>query len=249
QRCLWFGTLIPGLLPIYVALWVDDFIYFSASRIVERQFELVLSSKVKVDFMGDVEFFLGTQFQWSRDTDGNVKCHMSQNGYINMLIDKMDLREANTSPRATPYRSGLTIDSLPTSTGLSNTEKSFQSTYRTYVGMLNWLAICTRPDISTVTTLLATYQSAPTAAHVEAARHVGRYLKSTPYHGITFSTKGNSPLKAFLHFDPENSPDQSGLIGYADANWGPQDASRPNSQHSRVVTMTKHVHLPGISSS
>ncbi|MGH3053512.1 MAG: hypothetical protein ACRDL7_00865 [Gaiellaceae bacterium] len=113
QLCLWYGVLIPGQPPIYVALWVDDFIYFSASVVVERHFELALSSKVKVDFMGDSEFFLGTQFDWTRDNKGNVTCSLSQPGYIHMMVEKMNLQDANTSPRSTPYRSGLTIDSLP----------------------------------------------------------------------------------------------------------------------------------------
>eukprot|EP00957_Ditylum_brightwellii_P044942 3408708-Ditylum_brightwellii.AAC.1 len=37
--CLFHGTMIPGQPPVYVGLYVDDFVYFSASDEVERKFE------------------------------------------------------------------------------------------------------------------------------------------------------------------------------------------------------------------
>ncbi|MGH3053511.1 MAG: Ty1/Copia family ribonuclease HI [Gaiellaceae bacterium] len=68
---------------------------------------------------------------------------------------------------------------------------------------------------------------------------MGRYLKSTPHMGLTFSTLGNPSLSAFVHFAPTDQPILSGMVGFADANWGPQDASRPNPLHPRLVTTTE----------
>ena len=65
--------------------------------------------------------------------------------------------------------------------------------------MLNWLAISTRPDISLVVSLFSTYNSKPSKGQLDTAQHVGRYLKSTPSHGIFKRT----------------------LCGFADSNWGP----------------------------
>ncbi len=45
---------------------MDDFIYFSDDPNVERLFEQLLSSLVTVNFMGSVEWFLGTHFQWHK---------------------------------------------------------------------------------------------------------------------------------------------------------------------------------------
>ena len=48
--------------PITMGLYVDDFIYFSSSNAVEEKFQRILSRLINVDFMGTVEWFLGTHF-------------------------------------------------------------------------------------------------------------------------------------------------------------------------------------------
>ena len=42
NSCLFVGSPIPGKPPIYVALYVDDFVYFSADPDVEKHFEKAL---------------------------------------------------------------------------------------------------------------------------------------------------------------------------------------------------------------
>ena len=64
DSCLFVGSPIPGKPPIYVAPYVDDFIYFSADPNIEKHFKTALSSKVKVDFMGQVDYFVGMLFDW-----------------------------------------------------------------------------------------------------------------------------------------------------------------------------------------
>jgi hypothetical protein len=94
-----------------------------------------------------------------------------------MLIDAMGLQDAVTSPKMTPYRSGLSIDSLSCPTTSSDQEKTnfefLKEKYRTFLGMLNWLSISTRPDLATVSGLLATATESPTRAHLKALHHVG----------------------------------------------------------------------------
>ena len=51
--------------PLTVGLYVDDFVYFFVDPEVERRFEQLLSSLITVNFMGTVDWFLGTHFQWS----------------------------------------------------------------------------------------------------------------------------------------------------------------------------------------
>ena len=50
-----YGTLIPGKPPLYVAIYVEDFIYFSAADAVETHFETSPSALLHVDFMGPVK--------------------------------------------------------------------------------------------------------------------------------------------------------------------------------------------------
>ena len=51
--------------PLYVGLYVNDFVYFSEDPEMEKRFKQELAKKRKVDFMGPVGWFLGTHFEWN----------------------------------------------------------------------------------------------------------------------------------------------------------------------------------------
>jgi len=82
------------------------------------------------------------------------------------------------------------------------------------------LAHTTRPDLSTIVSLLAQYQSCPSPGHYNAALYVAKYLSTTKQLGLYFMSLWSTTLAAFLHF-----PVQESLLSMSDANWGPQDAS------------------------
>jgi len=82
------------------------------------------------------------------------------------------------------------------------------------------LAHTTRPDLSTVVSLLAQHQSTPSPGHYNAALYAVKYLATTRNLGISLTSTRSSQLDSFLHF-PVTSP----LLSMSDANWGPQDAS------------------------
>jgi hypothetical protein len=73
-----------------------------------------------------------------------------------------------------------------------------------------------------------TATESPSQAHLDAIRHVGCYIKATTDYGNSFSSWSNAALEAFIEFplndDEEVIPCPS---CFADANWGPQDASMP----------------------
>jgi len=92
--------------------------------------------------------------------------------------------------------------------------------YQSLIGSLNWLARTTRPDLSTVVSLLAQHQSNPSPGHYAAAIYVAHYLAHTKTLGISFSSCRHATLESFLHF-----PIPSSILSMSDANWGPQDAS------------------------
>jgi hypothetical protein len=121
----------------------------------------------------------------------------------------------------TPYRSGLSIDSIEIQDLPSDQKDLLWLQYQSLVGSLNWLAHTTCPDLSTVVSLLAQYQSNPSPGHYEAAKYVVRYLAATHQDlGIKFTSAKWSVLESFLHF-----PIPTTVLSMSDANWGPQDAS------------------------
>eukprot|EP00957_Ditylum_brightwellii_P085846 6530361-Ditylum_brightwellii.AAC.2 len=112
--CLFHGTMIPDQPPVYVGLYVDDFVYFSASDEIKHEFEhKLVKHGVSVDFMQTVNWFLGIQFCWSKTPSGGVRAHISQSTFACALIKSMELDEANIFHQATPYCSGFPIDAIP----------------------------------------------------------------------------------------------------------------------------------------
>lgn len=61
------------------------------------------------------------------------------------------------------------------------------------------------------------------SCHLDAAKHVLRYLKGTKNLGISFSSRRNTLIESFVKFPI----DPTKLHPFSDANWGPQDASVP----------------------
>ena len=88
---------------------------------------------------------------------------------------------------------------------------------------MNCLAHTTRPDISTVVSLLAQHQSNTSSSHLDAAIYVVKYLSTTKQLGLYFSSSRAQQLESFLHF-----PIVPNLLSMADAYWGLQDASLGN---------------------
>ena len=64
--------------------------------------------------MGLVEWFLGIHFSW-RITKSAVDVHMNQSGFTANLVEQFCRNELDPTPGATPYWSGVPIDSIPPS--------------------------------------------------------------------------------------------------------------------------------------
>jgi hypothetical protein len=217
--CLFVGTLIPGEPPVYVGIYVDDIIYFSPSSTVEKKFESLLSTIGEVDFMGQVSHFLGIEFNWHQLSDGNVSVNLTQQSFIENLLDTVGVFSDKQSTYTSPYQSEISIDSIPAVSMSVSDRDALRLRYQLLVRSLNWLAHTTRPDLSTVVSLLAQHQSSPSPGHLDAALYVVKYLSHTKTLGIYFSSLQQGQLETFLHF-----PIPSSLLPMSDANWGPQDA-------------------------
>jgi hypothetical protein len=131
-------------------LYVDDFVYFSPDREVEQYFETALSEKIRVDFMGAAEFFLGLKFDWLHSADGHIDCRLSQEAYALSIVEEMGLTNANTSTLMTPFRSGFPVDTIPHIDMSENDRAPLIGKMQSWLGMINWLTQGTRPDLATI---------------------------------------------------------------------------------------------------
>ena len=107
--CLFKGTIIKGEPPLFLGLYVDDFVFFSTSPKVEKEFELKLKSKTNVDFMGNV------RFQWRQNSD-SLQVHLSQEAFAGNLIQQSGLDQFSTKSNLIPFRSGNPVDFIPNDT-------------------------------------------------------------------------------------------------------------------------------------
>jgi hypothetical protein len=117
---LFTGTIVnpsnpavpPSTAPLTFGLYADNSIYFSEDLEVKRLFKQLLAELVTVEFMGTLDWFLGTHFQWL-SSNNKVSVHQSQTGFAAHLVKENNAYPRNITPDATPNCSGLPIDAIP----------------------------------------------------------------------------------------------------------------------------------------
>jgi len=219
---------------ISVGLYVDDFVFYSTSQAEEDLFQKLFQAKLTVDFMGDVEYFLGTAFTWIRHDNDHLSVHLSQSAFTEYTGQRFGVDKYNRTPNMSPYRSGYPIDSIPNSDPHDPDLKRRTKIFQRIIGCINWLACCTRPDVSPALTFLSSYNMAPHHQHYKAAIHVLKYLLSTSEYGISFHSDASQSLQAFNHFPhhhdkeaysdatPPSPSECHQLTAFSDACWGGQ---------------------------
>ena len=81
-------------------------------------------------------------------------------------------------------------------------------------GSLIYLITCSRSDLIYVVTVLSQHMSKPTAAHLNIAKHVLRYLKFTADHGIIFKASDKIHIEGFTDASWANADDRRSISGY-----------------------------------
>ena len=134
--------------------------------------------------MGDVDYLLGTAFTWLQHKDGNISLHICQSAFIESTAHWFLVQSTKKASNMTQYCPGFPIDSVPPVDPLDPDLPCQRQLHQIIVGCINWLATCTRPDISPVLKFLASYSSSPQPQHYKAAVHDLKYLTSTNEYGI-----------------------------------------------------------------
>jgi hypothetical protein len=192
-----------------------------------EKFEQLLDKYTKVNFMGTVEWFLGTQFQWLVTPD-LVQTHLSQTGFTSHLVKENIVYLRNVTPDATPYRSGLPIDA-----GLdcdkdenSPTFIKRKQKFQSIVGSIGWLAQSTHPDLALSHSFLLAYINKPSRSHLNAALYVLHYIHLTTDYGFMIPFAEKAPLHTYMTF-----PHSSNTDVYMDVPPPPELISITSLQH------------------
>ena len=150
--------------------------------------------------MGYVDYFLGTSFTWLQHKYGNISVHLYQSVFTEFTAHWLSVQGTNKVPNMTPYRSGFPIDSIPPVDPLGPDLPRRWQVYQNIIGLMNWLATFTRPDIAPVLKFLASYSNYPHPQHYKSAVHALKYLTTTNEYSISFHSKSSATIQAFNHF-------------------------------------------------
>jgi transposase InsO family protein len=183
---------------IIIILYVDDTLHFTNNIRSLRQIQEQLSRRFEMTFIGDAEFILGLQITRDRI---NRTIQLSQTSYINEIVRRFGLQDANAVSTPLPTSTRLTRDMSPqTSQEIASMR---DVPYLRAIGSIMYAMLGTRPDIAYAVGVLSQYGSNPGPEHWAALKRVIRYLKGTAHFALQYG-------------GAENGLE---LVGWTDSDW------------------------------
>lgn len=185
----------------YLLVYVDDILLVSPDKTFNQKTKRRLMEAFDARDLGEAVTYLGINIIRDR---GSRSITIVQQRMTDDIITKFDLVNAKTV--TIPMSNAV---KLSKEEGAPLDKSRFP--YSQLTGSLMYLSICSRPDISYSVGVLARYMANPTTVHGQAAKSVGRYLKGTANHGITYG--GFPPITS------NTGSALTELIGYCDADY------------------------------
>jgi hypothetical protein len=157
--------------------------------------------------------FLGIKFE-TNEKNGTIT--LSQKGLVDKTLAAADMTDCNPN----------FIPASTTALGLDPEGEPMTETwnYRSIVGMLQYLAGNTRPDISYAVSQIARFSANPKKSHATAVKTILRYLKRTSEMGIIMK-----PTDGFS------------INCYVDADFGGLFRSEPDSEPTSARSRTGYI--------
>ncbi|XP_052117556.1 uncharacterized mitochondrial protein AtMg00810-like [Arachis duranensis] len=181
--------------------YVDDIVLTGNSISELAAIKSILHQHFQIKDLGPLKYFLGIEVAQSE----KGIC-LSQRKYCLDLLEDSGLLGAK--PASVPMDSTTRLYQ----------DKSFLLSdpfvYRRLVGHLIYLTT-TRPDIMYATQQLSQFMASPTESHLQVAKHVLRYVKTSPGKGLFFPRESEIQLLGFSDSDWAGCPDtRRSLTGY-----------------------------------
>ena len=190
--CL-FIKKIEGRIAI-LSLYVDDCMLIGEEKDIQKIKE-ILTSQFKMKDLGEVKQIVGIQVE--RDQESTK---IFQTKKIEELITKLSMQDCRGVDTPLPQDHQI----------VKSEAKPFEdpTKYREAVGALNYLAVCTRPDISYAVSQISKKMQSPNEEDWMLVKRILRYLQKT------------KNAKLVYHSEPKE------LIGYSDASYAPNSEDR-----------------------
>ncbi|CAA7020014.1 unnamed protein product [Microthlaspi erraticum] len=176
-----------GGVHVVVLLYVDDLIITGNDEAEIARLQEDMSIRFEMKMLGELNNFLGLEVE--RMKDG---IFIGQHSYARRIVEKFGVHEGKT--RTTPMDANIK---------LKRDEGSLlpdPRPYRSLVGSLLYLTI-TRPDISFAVGLVSRFMQSPRKPHLEAAKKILKYVKTTLGMGLMYKYNAKVSLYGFTDAD------------------------------------------------
>ncbi|GJT87393.1 copia protein [Tanacetum coccineum] len=171
--------LLAYVCAFYFKLFQMDVKSAFLNGFMNAEFEMIM--------MGELNFFLRLQIKQMKDG-----IFFNQSKYIKEMLKKFGLE--NSKPMKTPMSSD---------TKLTKDEECESADSTKYQGMIGSLLYLTtsRPDIMFSVCLCACFKEAPKTSHLEAVKHIFRYIKGTTHLGLWYPKGTGIETVIYADFD------------------------------------------------
>ncbi|GJW27963.1 retrovirus-related pol polyprotein from transposon TNT 1-94 [Tanacetum coccineum] len=155
---------------IIVQIYVDDIIFGSTCQEMCVDFAKIMHDEFEMSMMGELNFFLGLQTKQLEDG-----IFYNQSNYIKDMLKKFGLEDSK--PMKTPISTETKLTKDVEGESVDNIK------YRGMIGSLLYLTT-SRPDIMFSVCLCARFQEDLKISHLEAVKHIFRYVNGTMHLGL-----------------------------------------------------------------
>jgi transposase InsO family protein len=198
---------------VWLLIYVDDILIAAHQLSAVSKAKQQLMAAFEARDLGEANTFLGVNILRDR---GSRTIKLVQQRMTQDIISRFGMDSAR--PLSIPLSSSVKLskeEGMPL-------DKKYP--YSQLVGSLNYLSVCTRPDIAYAVSKLARHMAKPTTVHWQAAKGVVRYLLSTADYGITYGSNSSNGSISYQQYVGSAAASSSsnlgtGLIGFCDADF------------------------------
>jgi hypothetical protein len=194
-----FYSLSVGNDYVLILLYVDDIIVAATSEVLKMKYINSFRKRFKISYSGELREYLNILIIYDKI---NHKVELSQQIYIEQLLKQFTIMPDPlvTTPMQENLHLPLEEESNATRAQMAFVEKF---PYRELIGVILYLNVCTRPDVSFAISYLAKFNSKPTFLACKALWRLAKYLYNTREVKLTLGGGANGPCQ----------------VAYSDSDW------------------------------
>ena len=179
-----------------LGIYVDDITIVAKTTARIQEAKDIIGNAFKIKDEGEITKIVGIEI---KKVNNGILLH--QEGSIRNMLQKQFMENCNGN------RIPMDSTAVQLLTGNTVEQPIDNSWYRSIVGEMLYLTVCTRPDISFAVNLCARNVETPTENNKKAITKILRYLKTTMNHGLLYQ-KCVKNLGFVVHSDSDFATDR-----------------------------------------